>query len=49
MLGKIAPILDQPASYGCWMQINQNFLREFVARKDIGGEVLRVFLYLYST
>ena len=46
MLGKIALILDQPASYGCWMQINQNFLREFAARKDVGGEVLRVFLYL---
>ena len=33
--------------YGAdWMQINQNFLREFAARKDVGGEVLRVFLYL---
>ena len=33
--------------YGAsWMQINQNFLREFAARKDVGSEVLRVFLYL---
>ena len=33
--------------YGAnWMQINQNFLEEFAARKDVGGEVLRVFLYL---
>ena len=29
-----------------WMQMNQNFLREFAARRDMGNEVLRVFLYL---
>ena len=29
-----------------WMQINQNFLKEFAARRDLGNEVLRVFLYL---
>ena len=28
------------------MQINQHFLEEFAARRDIGNEVLRVFLYL---
>ena len=27
-----------------WMQINQNFLKEFAARRDLGNEVLRVFL-----
>ena len=26
-----------------WMQINQNFLKEFAARRDLGNEVLRVF------
>jgi biotin operon repressor len=36
-----------PSPYGDdWMQINQNFLREFAARKDVTGEVMRVFLYL---
>lgn len=35
--------------YGsAWMQINQDFLRELAARKDVTGEVLRVFLYLNS-
>lgn len=29
-----------------WMQINQDFLKEFAARRDLGNEVLRVFLYL---
>lgn len=29
-----------------WMQINQDFLKELATRKDVGGEVLRVFLYL---
>ena len=29
-----------------WMQINQHFLKEFAARRDLGNEVLRVFLYL---
>lgn len=29
-----------------WMQINQQFLEEFSSRKDVTGEVLRVFLYL---
>lgn len=28
------------------MQVNQDFLREFSARRDVTGEVLRVFLYL---
>ena len=28
------------------MQINQQFLEEFSSRKDVTGEVLRVFLYL---
>ena len=28
------------------MQINQDFLKELATRKDVGGEVLRVFLYL---
>lgn len=33
--------------YGdCWMQINQKFLEEFAARRDVTGEVFRVFLYL---
>ena len=30
------------------MQVNQDFLREFSARRDVTGEVLRVFLYLNS-
>lgn len=35
--------------YGAnWMQVNQNFLRELALRKDVTGEVLRVFLYLNS-
>ena len=46
MLGKIALILDQPASYGCWMQINQNFLRSLPPARMSVAEVLRVFLYL---
>ena len=29
-----------------WMQINQDFLEEFAARRDIGLEVHRVFMYL---
>ena len=29
-----------------WMQVNQQFLEEFASRKDVTGEVLRVFLYL---
>lgn len=29
-----------------WMAINQNFLQEFAARKDVGEQALRVFLYL---
>ena len=28
------------------MQVNQSFLEEFSARRDVGGETLRVFLYL---
>lgn len=37
--------IDSP--YGAdWMQVNQNFLREFAARRDVTGEVLRVFMYL---
>ena len=28
------------------MQVNQQFLEEFASRKDVTGEVLRVFLYL---
>ena len=28
------------------MQVNQDFLQEFAARRDVGAEVLRVFLYL---
>lgn len=36
-----------PSPYGVsWMQVNQDFLREFSARRDVTGEVLRVFLYL---
>lgn len=31
-----------------WMQINQDFLKELASRKDVTGEVLRVFLYLNS-
>ena len=30
------------------MQVNQEFLQEFSARRDIGAEALRVFLYLNS-
>lgn len=37
--------IQSPYGYQ-WMQINQNFLREFAARRDLGQEVLRVFLYL---
>ena len=29
-----------------WMQINQHFLEEFAARRDVGLEVYRVFMYL---
>jgi DNA-binding transcriptional ArsR family regulator len=29
-----------------WMQVNQNALVEIAADRDIGGEALRVFLYL---
>jgi DNA-binding MarR family transcriptional regulator len=29
-----------------WVAMNQHFLREFAARKDVTGEVFRVFLYL---
>jgi hypothetical protein len=29
-----------------WLAMNQQFLREFAARKDVTGEVFRVFLYL---
>jgi MarR family len=29
-----------------WVAMNQHFLEEFAARKDIPGEVYRVFLYL---
>jgi DNA-binding MarR family transcriptional regulator len=29
-----------------WVAMNQNFLKEFAARKDVTGEVFRVFLYL---
>ncbi len=29
-----------------WMQTNQAFLIEFAARRDVTGEVFRVFLYL---
>jgi hypothetical protein len=29
-----------------WVAMNQHFLREFAARKDVSGEVFRVFLYL---
>jgi hypothetical protein len=29
-----------------WMIFNQNFLTELAARKDVGLEVLRVFLHL---
>lgn len=38
-----------PSPYGVsWMQVNQDFLREFAARRDIGLEVHRVFAYLNS-
>ena len=37
--------IHSPYGYS-WMQINQNFLKEFAARRDLGNEVLRVFLYL---
>ena len=38
-----------PSPYGVsWMQVNQDFLREFSARRDVTGEVLRVFLYLFA-
>lgn len=37
----------QKSPYGRhWMTINQHFLEEFAARKDVSGETLRVFLYL---
>ena len=29
-----------------WMQVNQNFLMELCARKDLGTEDFRVFMYL---
>jgi hypothetical protein len=29
-----------------WMAMNQDFLLEFAARKDVHGEVLKVFVYL---
>lgn len=47
--GMIPVLVGQrvPSPYGVsWMQINQHFLEEFAARRDIGNEVLRVFLYL---
>ena len=37
--------IHSPYGYS-WMQINQDFLKEFAARRDLGNEVLRVFLYL---
>src|SRR5215208_5573485 len=29
-----------------WMAVNQHFLEEFAARKDVSGETFRVFLFL---
>jgi DNA-binding MarR family transcriptional regulator len=44
------PVFVGPRShspYGeSWMQINQHFLEEFAARRDVGLEVYRVFMYL---
>jgi biotin operon repressor len=38
---------QDPQPYGeSWMQINQHFLEEFAARRDVGLEVYRVFMYL---
>lgn len=37
--------IQSPYGYS-WMQINQQFLKEFASRRDLGNEVLRVFLYL---
>lgn len=31
-----------------WVAMNQNFLAEFTARRDVTGEIMRVFLYLNS-
>jgi len=32
--------------YERWVAMNQHFLEEFAARKDVRGEVFRVFIYL---
>lgn len=44
------PVFCRPrihSPYGeSWMQINQKFLEEFAARRDVGLEVYRVFMYL---
>lgn len=44
------PVFCRPrirSPYGdSWMQINQHFLEEFAARRDVGLEVHRVFMYL---
>ena len=38
-----------PHPYGVnMMQVNQDFLAEFAARKDVSGRTFRVFLYLAS-